>query len=410
MWAVVGAAFAAAATGASAEGTEWEPPPLPPLKLEARTAPLPHLKWDQEVICGQFAPVPGVHTGTFRLQCDPARKECLAAPGRVLDSEGAETEDELGRVHPCTARQDWPARMAEGYRFFPAVAEVQPGWIRDERGRAMQYNFDLNRRAWLGALYAPIASQLDPAHHRLRADLGVEVEVPSDDHHTLYRWHLLEGEIYLGAPTYDATLVRFDWSEARSHPLFFITTFVGKPQRHDVNVDVGAWFEAVHLEYLRRSGETESFLTLGTAAGTLDLWHSKDLASFVRLRAGVGAEYDTFRNDTSLKPLAAVEGDLTLDADGFHHVRFQAEGEKLYLSKAVPGRSVNPERLRLSAGYEVIIFAINDQPVTLVLDAKGTYRDDFVSVGPGWEGTVGAGLRFSLWAPARRSAPVQAKQ
>jgi hypothetical protein len=254
-----------------------------------------------------------------------------------------------------------------------------------------------------------LLSQLDTGHQRLRADLGLEIESPSDDGRTLYRWHVLDGSVYLGSgvPSYDVTAVQFDWSNARSQPLFFLTTFVGEPRRHDLNLDVGAWFQTMHLEWLRRGGETESFLTLGAAAITTDLWHSKDLSSFVRLRAGAAAELDTLRHGTGLKPEAALEGDLTLDADGFHHVRFSAEGEKVYFGPAAEGRAdPNPERLRMMLGYEVIVVAINDQPVTLVVDTQATYRDDFATIAPGWEVTGEVGLRFSLWAPARRSAPV----
>jgi hypothetical protein len=258
--------------------------------------------------------------------------------------------------------------------------------------------------------YAPVLSDLAPGHQRFRADLGLQVDVHSDDEKTLYRWHVLDSQFYLGTPTYDATLLRLDWSTARARPILFLTTFIGQPRRYDLNLDIGAWFEAVHLEYLRRGAETESFLTLGSANITTDIWHSKDMASFVRARAGAGGELDTTRHFTSLKPEVAVEGDFTLDRDGFHHVHFQAEGEKLLFDQVVAGRNADPQRLHLSGGYEVILFAVNDQPVTLVLDAKGTYRDDFVTVGPGWEWSAEAGLRFSLWAPARRSAPVQAQK
>ena len=369
------------------------------------------MRWDAEVECGEFAPTPAVPSGSFRLQCHWDARECWVAPSHVLDSSGVETGEELTRTQTCSQRTDadWADILAQGFRFIPAIADVQPGWVRDERQRSMQYNFDMNRRLWLGGAYAPLFSQLDPGHERARADFGLQIDTPNDDARTLYRWHVLEGEIYLGSgvPSYDVTAARLDWSTSRAQPLFFLTTFVGEPARHDVNLDVGAWFEAIHLEWLRRGGETESFLTLGAAQLTADLWHSKDLASYVRLRGGPAAELDTQRHSTGLKPEAAIEADLTLDNDGFHHLHFLGEGEKVYFEPAVAGRAdPNPERLRLMAGYEVIVVAINDQPVTLVFDTRATYRDDFATLAPGWEWTGEVGVRFSLWAPARRSAPL----
>ncbi len=54
-------------------------------------------------------------------------------------------------------------------------------------------------------------------------------------------------------------------------------------------------------------------------------------------------------------------------------------GEKLFLEPRLVGRSdVDPQRLRAKLGYEVILLAINDYPLTLVLNAShaGQVRDD----------------------------------
>jgi hypothetical protein len=108
----------------------------------------------------------------------------------------------------------------------------------------------------------------------------------------------------------------------------------------------------------------------------------------------------------TLVPGAAFEGDFTLDADGFHHLTFAAEAEKILFTREVEGRPDSPERLRLRAGYEVILLAINDQPLSLVLDGRGEWRSDLAGLPAVWEWSTHAGLRFSLWAPARRSAPL----
>jgi hypothetical protein len=95
-----------------------------------------------------------------------------------------------------------------------------------------------------------------------------------------------------------------------------------------------------------------------------------------------------------------------LDTDGFHHLLFTAEVEKIFLDDAVTGRPMHPERLKVRAGYELILLAINDQPVSLVVDGRGAWRSDIPNAAAKWEWSANAGLRASLWAPARRSAPL----
>ena len=158
------------------------------------------------------------------------------------------------------------------------------------------------------------------------------------------------------------------------------------------------------LEYADFHSLRHSFLTLATATGAIDLWHSKNLDSFVRVRAGPAAEMDIDTRTFAIKPLVAVDADLTLDRAGFHHFTAQASAEKLFLDVPQEGRHSNPARLRFQAGYEVILLAINDYPLTFIVDARATWREDLVNVKPGWDFAAHAGLRFSLWAPARRDA------
>ena len=397
------------------------PPPVPggPTAdrpaVEPGKAPLPQMRWDQVVQCGYLRPTKEVPSGHFRIQCDDKIKVCLVAPTRVVLEDGVEGPEPMARVSECAGYygEDWGQKAKAGYRFFPAIAEAPPGWIRDERGRVMQVNFDLNRRVYLGGAWAPVASNAGRTlTGRLRADFGVEIEFPGEDSNVLNRIHLLETEFFLGpdTTTIDATLIRYDWSVSRQAPLFWVSTFIGKPRRHDFSMDAGGWFEALHLESLRRGRESDNFLTLGTVNLTLDLWHSRDLVSYLRVRLGPSAEVDTGRGFTSLKPVAALELDATLDEGGFQHLHLSVEGEKLYFDSTVEGRVRNPERLRIKAGYEHILIAINDYPLSFVLDGRATWRDDLPNVAPGWELGAEAGLRFSFWAPARRAAVLQAQQ
>lgn len=377
-------------------------PPAFPLDPET---PLPTMRYDAPVLCAEFPPTQRIPSGAYRMQCDEQTRECLVSPAHELDAEGMETERNLERVQSCTAFVRGPERM-QGYRLVPATADAPPGWYRDELGRVMQFNFDLNRRIWLGAAWAPLwRGGGDAETGRVRMDFGIRTEVPADDERLLHRLTFFETELVLGPQrSLDATLFRYDSSYDRDRPFLRVTTFLGKPRRHDLELDLGAWLEIGRLEELHRDGTEASFLTFGAAHATLDLWHSRDLVSYVRLRAGPSLERDRTHGFLAIVPGAALEGDLTLDADGFHHVRLGVELEKLLLDEEVEGRPLHPERLMVRAGYEVILLALNDQPLSLVLDGRGAWRSDLAGVPTQWEWSAQAGLRFSLWAPARRSA------
>ncbi|MCY1043429.1 hypothetical protein OV208_19080 [Corallococcus sp. bb12-1] len=356
------------------------------------------------VLCLNLPPTPAVPSGQWRAQCDETKKECLVAPAWELDSEGHETGKPLERVSMCL--EVMPAAMARAYRLVPAIAEAPPGWYRDERGRVLQYNFDLHRRIRVGGAWAPRwLHETAGRDDRVRVDFGVDLEWPGDPGQ-LHRMTLLDTELYLGdASSFEATLLSYDFRSERDEPLFRVTTFYGRPRRFDVFANLGFWLEVLHAEQVRREDVKADFLTLGSTQATLDLWHSRDLVSYVRLRAGPSVERDRTNGFLTLVPAAALEGDLTVDRDGFHHVLFGVEAQKVLLAERVEGRPLRPERLRLRASYEVIALAINDQPVSLTLDGRGTWRDDLANAPAGWEWSAQAGLRFSLWAPARRDAP-----
>ncbi len=370
--------------------------------------PRPALRYDQPVVCAPLFKTTEVPSGYYRMQCDAATRRCLVAPFRELDPEGVETQRPLLRTSACLpAEKDAHTLAAEGYRFVPAFAEAPPGWYRDERGRVMQFNFDLHRRIWLGGAWAPLFGGGRPSQgDRLRVDFGIQTEFPGgDDDDRLHRLTFLETEAYLGAPGLNVTALRYDVNVERTVPLFRITTFFGKPRRIDVGLNLGAWVEVMRQESIERGDAELSLLTWGAAHGTLDLWHSRDLSSYIRVRAGPALERDRTHGLTTLVPTVALEGDLTLDTDGLHHLRFAAEGQKVLLSEAVAGRPLRPERVKLRAGYELILLAINDQPVSLVVDGRGVLRNDIPNLDTAWEWSAQTGLRVSLWAPARRNAP-----
>jgi hypothetical protein len=65
------------------------------------------------------------------------------------------------------------------------------------------------------------------------------------------------------------------------------------------------------------------------------------------------------------------------------------------------GQPTFATRLRGEIAYEVIAMALNDQPISLRLATSAARRDDIPGFPTGWIYSATAGLRFSLWAPAR---------
>ena len=392
-----------------ADGITFEPPASPPQE---------RMRWELPVTCllDAYGEV------QLRYQCPatPAEGEeeivCLYSGAREVREDGGDGPA-LERIQPCDVTYSIPyraltellqIRLPEGARLVPAIAEAPPGWRRDERGRVFQVNFDLYRRVYLGtrwipALVSPGGMQLG----RVGLEVGSRIEILSEDLRTRYRLQVLTGEVLLNPLGVNGTLFRFDASRDAEDPLLRITTFWGTPARHDMYADIGGWFDVLGVEYRPRNSVDEIQLRLVAGGFTWDFWHSADMYSYVRLRAG-GAFEDLYLdrdgsdNRVALTPIAAVEGDFTFDADGFHHLTFVSAYEAPFVWRedgdALPTFT---QRFTNEVAYEVIFLAINDQPLTFRVAVGGGYRDDVESPAQGWELTAGAGLRFSFWVPAR---------
>jgi hypothetical protein len=353
--------------------------------------------------------------GRWRAQCDVATRRCLVAPDAELSARG-EPVAGLDRVLPCTS-PGWRESdlVAQGYEMVPALAETPPGWQRDERQRIMQVNFDLNRRAWLGAGYGAGSfpwSDTGEATAGLRWDRPFRMANAA----ALARVRALETFVTLDGNQADFTVVGIDASRAYPSPLLRVTTFVGRPRRFDPPLFLGGWLEAVRIETLRTGTGWYDRTAIGAAALTLDLWRSRDLASFVRLRGGAGYEVADQLEGGAFTPHAALDADLALDRGGFHHLRFTALGERLLPSGSDEFQPKDPlaprlpERRRRATArmeYEVILLALNDQPISAVLDVRTQQRNDVPGLSTGWLVQGTASLRFNLWAPPRRDAPAQ---
>jgi hypothetical protein len=342
----------------------------------------------------------------WRLQCDEAAKVCLYAPNQELDADGRFTRS-LERARPCPLLGeafDIAALEAKGFKVERAIADAPHGWMRDERGRVFQVSFDLKRRLYLGGSFAPRFQDGADRTSRSAIDFGLLIfeYYGGARRPTRHRLRLVEGEVFLAPFAADLVIAHYNLSRRYHHPLLRITTFLGKPRRSDFKLNVGVWVEGGRLEVHHAGTGYANLWRYATTHATADLWQSRDLTSFVRVRTGVGVEgmfVDGAANRAAVTPAAALETDLTLDARGFHHVGAEAVYERPYYYDGVgPERA---ERTRARLHYEMIFLAINDQPLSLRLAAGAERRDDLPGVPADWAFSAHAGLRFSLWAPPR---------
>ena len=369
----------------------------------------PMMDSNQPVLCARDTKNDG-----WRMQCNPTSKVCLYSADVELDADGNRVDKPLERVRDCAVDQpfDRAAMEAQGYTMVPGRADAPYGWMRDERGRVFQINFDLRRRLYFGAAYSPQKVLDNPADsQRTSIDFGLLV---LDVYHpgrtaTRHRIRLMEGDIHLQPFTAELVMAHYDVSHHFFDPLVRITTFVGRPQRHDLHMNLGMWTEAGGLEIHPTPFGNSQLWKHGTAEVTLDLWQSANLDSFARLRTGLGLEgqkdeVNGYRS--ALSADSAFEIDWVLDRAGFHNIRLELDDEMPHYFQQVPGQPVPSkygfsERYKANLQYEGIVLAINDQPITLKVAAGGEKRNDLPGVPEQWAFVADIGLRFNLWAPPR---------
>lgn len=356
----------------------------------------------------------------WRVQCAPDdapadARFCLYAPDAERDEDGAWVKP-LERARGCWSSGpfDVNALKAKGFRLVEAVADAPFGWYRDERGRVFQASFDLHRRLWIGVHWWPGREEgdldSDPAKWtRFGVDFGLLEYTHFSGGYgktkVRHRLSLVEGNVTV-AP-FGARIVAFHYDASLRYktPLLRLTTFFGKPRRYDGRLNLGFWAEGGDLEIHKTPAGDEHLWRYFTFHLTADLWQSADLYSFVRVRGGVGFEEAfaaTGPDRGALTPGAALDVDLTLDAEGKHHVVGEAVYEAPVHLDTYPLVGDRSKRFRGELAYEHILFALNDQPFSVRAAAGASWRDDIPGVlDPGWEYHATVGLRFSLWAPAR---------
>lgn len=370
--------------------------PLPRLEPGA-----PVLAWGAHTYCFRRG---GESTGPeWRAQCDDKTRTCLLAPNFEVDSDGRPAGS-LSRNGWCDPSRSEQGLLDEGWQFVDAVADSPPGWRRDARGRVMQVSFDLHRRVYLGGGWVPWAE--GPGRFQGLLATGFEAQWLDDDENAamMYRLKLFEGEAYSDASWLQATAIHFDTSRGGKKPGLRVTTFFGTPERHDVDLSFGFWLDVLSVEMRRTGPRDHANLGFGGIGGTLDLWHSKDLESYVRLRAATAFEQDRTTRVVNFLPTGAAEADIVLGDKGLHHLRALAQYQHVMPMKDGPKQG---DRLRFKLAYEVGLIALNDQPLTAVVEGRADWRTDLPDTPETWDYVGQISLRFSLWVPARRGSKLQ---
>lgn len=347
----------------------------------------------------------------WRVQCDPDARRCLYAPNQELDSGGRRVKP-LERARNCSfdgAPFDRAALEKKGFTVVPGKPDAPHGWMRDDRGRVFQVNFDLTRRLYLGGGWAPQA-RLDEPVDRARSsiDFGLFIfETTSEDVRTRHRLRVVEGDVHLAPFSADVVLFHYDMSHRFLDPLLRITTFMGTPRRHDLTLDVGIWSQAGHVEVhhapMSKGGDS-TLWKLGVGQVTLDLWQSAQLDSYARLRTGMGWErlYTESIGDLSaVTGASAFEIGWIPDDRGFHNLKLELQHEVPRYFQPHPKTGRYGNRMRARFEYEAIALAINDQPISIVVGAQSERRDDLPDSTNTWAFVADIGARFSLWAPPR---------
>jgi len=347
----------------------------------------------------------------WRLQCNDRTRVCLYAPNEELDVDGNRIKP-LERARECAIGGepfDRAKMEAAGFTMRPGRPDAPYGWMRDERGRVFQVDFDLHRRMYFGIAYAPRKILENPLEsERTSIDFGLLVAdwLEPGKNPTRHRVRLGVGEVHTAPFAAELTLAHYDVSHRWADPLLRITTFVGTPQRHDLHLDLGLWTEGGGLELRRTSLGNSQLWRHATAQVTLDLWASSNLESFLRFRTGAGLEGqhdDVNGYRSALTETSALDLDCVLDGSGFHNLRVVLAHEvPHYFSPYDSMQGVFVQRMHAKVQYEAIVLAINDQPLTLNLAAGGEKRNDIPGIPDTWAFVLDAGLRFSLWAPPHK--------
>ena len=285
---------------------------------------------------------------------------------------------------------------------FSLFAET--GYRTDKDGNRYQVTFDLRDRFILGFKWSPYLLQGDdPETSQLTIDLGLHTYLYKKYSSTRYRFKIMDGEISLNPGQLDLTVFSFDRSNNERKPIFWITTFWGgTPKRHNVYADGGQAFSLMRIIWRPMYARDYTELELLSYLSSSDLWNSKDMMNFFRLRYGASLtalhhKSDDFgwHHDVNIKVI--MEGWFVLDHSGLHHLRIVVEGAyPIHLDETDRYTGIYGEA-KLS--YEHAFIAISDQPLSLYFEIGARYRKGIPGTPDELQVRAATGMRFSFWAP-----------
>ena len=339
----------------------------------------------------------------YRVQCVDATHTCAIAPDAITNDRGHHGAA-LDRARSCVVAGplDRAALEKGGFTIVPALADAPKGWARDAHGRVFQVTFDLRKRLWLGASWAPRRADDGDgtALDRVALDVGgLELFVGSGG--TKHHVKLIHGTIEPAPLRVALTGATYAIHRRWDRPLLRVTTFFGRARRRDVDLNAGAWFEFLGFEVRRQDDRTLTLARLATGHLALDVWQAPDLSSWLRVRGGVGVERtipEISDGELRITPGGALDYDAILDDAGLTRLTATAAYERAFPVATELTRDPI-DRVRLEAAIERVVLAVNDQPITVRAALSATHRDD--DTVDGWDLAALVGLRLSFWAPAR---------
>ncbi|MFO0660459.1 MAG: hypothetical protein U0165_11600 [Polyangiaceae bacterium] len=376
---------------------------------------IPRLTWGKPVSCYQTAQGEEV-----RVQCNPPDENgvttCLVAPNTVKNFPGA-----LTHVQDCEntgGADQLQALVNRGIHLVPALAEVPPGYVRDEFGRAYQVQFDLMKRFYLGAAWLPTFQLSDQAKSagtrsplgRAVLETGTVISVLSPRGRSRHDMHILEGRAGLDDFELRGQLFTYDYQHMHRRPAFWVTSFIGPPKRYDVVPGVGWGFRVLGINERPLAYRNVRDLEASEVHLSWNPWQSNDMYNHIRIE--VGGNFGKYWDKELLPegawyvgPTAALRARASLGSGGLHYLTFDATFSRpTCVNSEAKKATVN--RFGGQIAYEAILLAVNDQPISLRIAGGGERRRDPLTGIDSIETTASVGLRFSFWAPPRVFEPL----
>ncbi len=385
---------------------------------KARADPIPRLRWDRPVRC-----MDGPDGQVVRVQCDDDQHptECLVAPNTTAE------RSELHRVNECTVvvvKQAYAALVATGARLVTAVAEAPPGFSRSDRGRAYQTKFDLLDRVYVGVGWAPVYAHTGdgsppPAglpFGRAQAELGMDASILSPRGRSRHDFEVLQGTATFTDLHFNGQVFAYDYQQVHRRPVFWVTTFFGPPHLYPAAIPLGVGVRVLNIDDRPPSAPNTLDMEFLEAHLSWNPVQSADM--YNRLRLEAGADFGKAWPDrTQLSSgfgtgrwyagfTSALKSRVSLGEGGLHYLFADVAYLRptLIADGDLPFRTLN--RFKGQLAYEGVLVAINDQPISLRLQATGAVRDDLAGGSRNVEVGGNAGLRFSFWAPPRVTEPM----